>query len=32
MECLRWMSGKTRRDRIMDDTIRESVGVEPIVD
>lgn len=29
---LRLMSGKTRRDRIMNGTIRESVGVAPIVE
>lgn len=28
---LRWMSGKTRRDRITNDTIRERFGVTPIV-
>jgi hypothetical protein len=26
MQMLRWMSGKTRQDRIMNDTIRESGG------
>ena len=29
---LRWMSGKTRHDRIRNDTIRERVGVAPIVE
>ena len=29
---LRWMSGKTRHDRIKNDTIRERVGVAPIVE
>jgi len=29
---LRWMSGKTRHDRIKNDTIREQVGVAPIVE
>jgi len=28
---LRWMSGKTRHDMIMNDTIRERFGVAPIV-
>jgi len=32
MRMLRWMSGKTRHDRIMNDTIRERVGVAPIVE
>ena len=31
-EMLRWMSGKTRHDRIRNDTIRERVGVAPIVE
>ena len=29
---LRWMSGKTRQDRIKTDTIRERVGVAPMVE
>jgi len=29
---LRWMSGKTRHDRIRNDSIRERVGVTPIVE
>jgi len=29
---LRWMSGKTRHDRIRNDTIRERVEVAPIVE
>ena len=29
---LRWMSGKTRQDRIRNDTTRERVGVAPIVE
>ena len=29
---LRWMSGKTRYDRIRNDSIRERVGVAPIVE
>ena len=32
MRMLRWMSGKTRHDRIVKDTIRERVGVAPIVE
>jgi len=32
MRMLRWMSGETRRDRIRNDTIRERVGVAPIVE
>jgi len=32
MRMLRWMSGKTRQDRIRNDTIRERVGVAPIVE
>ena len=32
MRMLRWMSGKTRHDRIRNDTIRERVGVAPIVE
>ena len=32
MRMLRWMSGKTRDDRIRHDTIRERVGVAPIVE
>jgi len=32
MRMLRWMSGKSRRDRIRNDTIRERVGVAPIVE
>jgi hypothetical protein len=32
MTMLRWMSGKTRQDRIRNDTIRERVGVTPIVE
>ena len=31
MRMLRWMSGKTRHDRIRNDTVRERVGVAPIV-
>ena len=30
MRMLRWMCGKTRRDRIRNETIREMVGVAPI--
>ncbi|KAI8547555.1 hypothetical protein RHMOL_Rhmol07G0205300 [Rhododendron molle] len=30
MRMLRWMCGKTRRDRIRNKTVREMVGVEPI--
>jgi len=29
---LRWMSGKTRQDGIRNDTIKERVGVAPIVE
>jgi len=29
---LRWMSGKTRRDKIRNDTFRERVGVAHIVE
>jgi len=29
---LRWMSGKTKHNRIGNDTIRERVGVTPIVE
>jgi hypothetical protein len=29
---LRWINGKTRRDRIRNDTIRKSVGVAPIAE
>jgi len=32
MRMLRWMSGKTEHDRIRNDTIRERVGVAPIVE
>jgi len=32
MRMLRWMSDKTRHDRTMNDTIRERVGVAPIVE
>ena len=32
MRMLRWMSGKTRHDRIRNDIIRERVGVAPIVE
>ena len=32
MRMLRWMSGKTRDDRIRNDTISERVGVVPIVE
>jgi hypothetical protein len=32
MRMLRWMIGKTRLDRIRNDTIRERVGVAPIVE
>jgi len=32
MRMLRWMSGKTRHDRIRNDTIKERVGVAPIVE
>jgi len=32
MRMLRWMSGKTRQDRIRNDTTRERVGVAPIVE
>jgi hypothetical protein len=32
MRMLRWMSGKARHDRIRNDTIRERVGVAPIVE
>jgi hypothetical protein len=30
MRMLRWMCGKTRRDRIRNETVREMVGVAPI--
>ncbi|KAL4179182.1 hypothetical protein AMTRI_Chr13g118790 [Amborella trichopoda] len=29
MRILRWMSGKTRRDRIRNDSIQENLGVTP---
>jgi len=32
MRMLRWMSGKTRHDRIRNDIIRKRVGVAPIVE
>ena len=32
MRMLRWMNGKTRQDRIRNDTIRERVRVAPIVE
>ncbi|KAL4198985.1 hypothetical protein AMTRI_Chr03g48830 [Amborella trichopoda] len=32
MRMLRWMSGKTRRDRIRNESIRENLGVAPIGD
>jgi len=32
MRMLRWMMGKTRNDRIKNDTIRKRVGVAPIVE
>jgi len=32
MRMLRWISGKTRHDRIRNDTIRERVGVAPIIE
>ena len=32
MRMLCWMSGKNRHDRIRNDTIRERVGVAPIVE
>ena len=32
MRMLCWMSGKTRQDRIRNDTISERVGVAPIVE
>jgi len=32
MRMLCWMSGKTRHDRIRNDTIREKVGVAPVVE
>jgi len=32
MRMLRWMSGKTGHDRIRNNTIRERVGVAPIVE
>ena len=32
MRMLRWMSGNTRRDRIRNTTIREKIGVAPIVE
>ena len=32
MRMLRWMSGKTRKDRVRNEYIREWVGVVPIED
>ena len=32
MRMLRWMCGKTRKDRVRNDHIREMVGVAPIED
>ncbi|KAH1220391.1 LINE-1 retrotransposable element ORF2 protein [Glycine max] len=32
MKMLRWMCGKTRQDKIRNETIRERVGVAPIVE
>ncbi|KEH35761.1 hypothetical protein MTR_3g102480 [Medicago truncatula] len=32
MRILRWMSGKTRHDKIRNDTIRERMEVAPIVE
>ncbi|KAH1255384.1 hypothetical protein GmHk_04G011554 [Glycine max] len=32
MRMLRWMCGKTRQDKIRNETIRERVGVAPIVE
>jgi len=32
MRMLRWTSGKTRHDKIRNDTIRDRVGVAPIVE
>ena len=32
MRMLRWMSGKTRHNKIRTDTIRERVGVAPILE